>query len=52
MAAQQLIDELNDYLDVIGIKIDRLNTSLANLQKCVSTLIRNIKIKNSIEKCI
>ncbi len=32
------MDEINDYLDVINIKIDRLNKTHDKLQACVSYL--------------
>ena len=35
MAAQQLIDEINDYLDVINVKIERLSKTSDRLQACV-----------------
>ena len=39
MAAQALIDEINDYFEVIQIKIDRIKKHTDKLESVVSKLI-------------
>ena len=42
------MDEINDYLDVIDIKIDRLNKTLERLEACV--IIINTRIFRNKEQ--
>lgn len=42
MAAKQIIDEINDYFEVIQLKIDRVKKNSDRLDVCVSNRDSNL----------